>query len=62
MPATLSPRLRVDFPAVQTRLNAEEEAVVMETIRNSFWSDMPEETLRYMAHSIRSAVQGMRAG
>ena len=27
-----------------------------------FWSDMPEETLRYMAHSIRSAVQGMRAG
>ena len=39
MPATLSPRLRVDFPAVQTRLNAEEEAVVMETIRNSpTWS------------------------
>ena len=31
MPVTLSPRLRVDFPAVQTRLNAEEEAVVMET-------------------------------
>ena len=39
MPVTLSPRLRVDFPAVQTRLNAEEEAVVMETIRNSpTWS------------------------
>lgn len=39
MSATLSPRLRVDFPAVQTRLNSEEEAVVMEVIRNSpTWS------------------------
>ena len=27
-----------------------------------FWSDMPEETLRYMADSIRSAVQRLRAG
>ncbi len=39
MPQSVSPRLQVDFPAVQTRLNAEEEAVVMETIRNSpTWS------------------------
>ncbi|MCE2516018.1 MAG: hypothetical protein J4F37_13610 [Acidobacteria bacterium] len=62
MPATLFPRLCVDFPAVQTWLNAEEEAVVMETIRNSFWSDMPEEILRYMAESIRAAAQRLRAG
>ena len=39
MPESVSSRLQVDFPAVQTRLNAEEEAVVMETIRNSpTWS------------------------
>lgn len=39
MPESVSSRLQVDFPAVQTRLNTEEEAVVMETIRNSpTWS------------------------
>ncbi len=39
MPESVSSRLQVDFPAVQTRLNAEEEAVVLETIRNSpTWS------------------------
>lgn len=34
MTPTTTPQLRVDFPAVQTRLNAEEEAVVIETLRS----------------------------
>ena len=39
MNSTLPQRLRVDFPAVQTRLNKEEEALLVEIIRHSpTWS------------------------
>ena len=44
MSSTLSRLLRVDFPSVQTRLNAEEEAVVIETLRNGpTWSQGEEQ-------------------